>query len=606
MKRIIFTPIDEITSASKEDVVYMDIAVLSALSNDLQKIKKVAENNYINNIKIEEKEIAHYYNLFLNKLVYFLNKSHGKNYSKVYWETLIGTWLYFFVSRNLYIYKKMKRNVNNREKFISSYYEKDDLLGAIDIEDGLRKLFYDDIYNALIYSVHIKYFENIIRENKQIPCKKMTDGNIVINKKKRSIDKIIKGLNKPRKILGYIGNILYGSILENLETMIGYDNKVVIRLPYPTTFHRKKNLLKLLFKSNLRIIPYMNKKYHIPNLYDKNIRKDLVSFFYAGKEDNFQRIMCELIAYCIPSSYLENYSKYEDGISKKIGKKPKKIFGIVPIRTNDDFTFYVAYWREKGVAFLDAQHGLDYEFFPDIGVNEYRVIDIFYTWGYKYKSDIVKTEAFVAWDLEKKFEYNQRNINILYATTDYGKYSSRLLYSRFLDYMYDIILFLNKIDEDIHSNIILRIRDTSDKDWEYSTKIKYKCPRVNISYADKITFIEELKKARVFVCDNISTCIAEALVNNVPTIIFLNINIDKKIFYEDSIKILDKLKQAKILFYSPEDAAKHLNLVYDDLEKWWNDPFTQQIKKEFCEGYIRTDSNWLDKWCDLLMSEEKA
>lgn len=64
MKRIIFTPIDEITSASKEDVVYMDIAVLSALSNDLQKIKKVAENNYINNIKIEEKEIAHYYNLF--------------------------------------------------------------------------------------------------------------------------------------------------------------------------------------------------------------------------------------------------------------------------------------------------------------------------------------------------------------------------------------------------------------------------------------------------------------------------------------------------------------------------------------------------------------
>ena len=288
MKRIIFTPIDEITSASKEDVVYMDIAVLSALSNDLQKIKKVAENNYINNIKIEEKEIAHYYNLFLNKLVYFLNKSHGKNYSKVYWETLIGTWLYFFVSRNLYIYKKMKRNVNNREKFISSYYEKDDLLGAIDIEDGLRKLFYDDIYNALIYSVHIKYFENIIRENKQIPCKKMTDGNIVINKKKRSIDKIIKGLNKPRKILGYIGNILYGSILENLETMIGYDNKVVIRLPYPTTFHRKKNLLKLLFKSNLRIIPYMNKKYHIPNLYDKNIRKDLVSFFYAGKEEIFK------------------------------------------------------------------------------------------------------------------------------------------------------------------------------------------------------------------------------------------------------------------------------------------------------------------------------
>ena len=85
---------------------------------------------------------------------------------------------------------------------------------------------------------------------------------------------------------------------------------------------------------------------------------------------------------------------------------------------------------------------------------------------------------------------------------------------------------------------------------------------------------------------------------------------DKKIIektlYKANYEILDKLECAKILFYSPEDAAKHLNLVYDDLEKWWDDPFTQQIKKEFCEGYIRTDSNWLDKWCDLLMSEEKA
>ena len=196
--------------------------------------------------------------------------------------------------------------------------------------------------------------------------------------------------------------------------------------------------------------------------------------------------------------------------------------------------------------------------------------------------------------------------NILYGLTDYNRCKVSIQYSKFIDYIYNNIIFLNSIDQKKRDNVVVRLRNTAEKNWQYSEKIRVKCPWVKFSNANIHSFVHDLIDTKIFICDNISTCIAEALINNIPTIIFLDKKIIEKTLYKANYEILDKLECAKILFYSPEDAAKHLNLVYDDLEKWWDDPFTQQIKKEFCEGYIRTDSNWLDKWCDLLMSEEKA
>lgn len=295
-----------------------------------------------------------------------------------------------------------------------------------------------------------------------------------------------------------------------------------------------------------------------------------------------------------------------DFVSSFIKDRPRQIFGVSPFFTSDDFNMYTAYWREKGIKIIGAQHGLNYEFEQDIGRTEYILSDIFYTWGNLYENDNTKIKKFCAWDLEKNKNIKGKGSNILYGLTDYNRCKVSIQYSKFIDYIYNNIIFLNSIDQKKRDNVVVRLRNTAEKNWQYSEKIRVKCPWVKFSNANIHSFVHDLIDTKIFICDNISTCIAEALINNIPTIIFLDKKIIEKTLYKANYEILDKLECAKILFYSPEDAAKHLNLVYDDLEKWWDDPFTQQIKKEFCEGYIRTDSNWLDKWCDLLMSEEKA
>lgn len=55
---------------------------------------------------------------------------------------------------------------------------------------------------------------------------------------------------------------------------------------------------------------------------------------------------------------------------------------------------YTAYWREKGVKIIGAQHGLNYEFEQDIGRTEYILSDIFYTWGNLYENDNTKIKNF--------------------------------------------------------------------------------------------------------------------------------------------------------------------------------------------------------------------
>ena len=405
----------------------------------------------------------------------------------------------------------------------------------------------------------------------------------------------------------YIGRNVLLIILKNSEKLIGYNNRIVLRLPFPDTFHRRMNLLKLLFKSKFKIIPYMDKNNKLIFKYSGQDRNKLMMYLQEKiNDDRFSKILARLIPYALPKSYLEGYREMVDFVSKFIKNKPQKIFGVSPFFTSDDFNMYAAYWREQGVKIIGAQHGLNYEFEQDIGRTEYILSDIFYTWGNLYENDNTKIKKFCAWDLQKTKNIGGQGENILYGLTDYNRCKYSIRYSRFINYMYDNIVFLSNIDPKNHKNVVVRLRNNAEKNWRYSEKIQLKCPWVKFSDANIHSFVHDLRDTKVFICDNISTCIAEALINNIPTIIFLDKKIIEKTLYKANYEILDKLERAKILFYSPREAADHLNTVYDSVDMWWNDDFTQQIKNEFCERYIKTDLNWLDKWCDLLMREENG
>lgn len=55
----------------------------------------------------------------------------------------------------------------------------------------------------------------------------------------------------------------------------------------------------------------------------------------------------------------------------------------------------------------------------------------------------------------------------------------------------------------------------------------------------------------------------------------------------------DLLVEAGILFYTPEAAAKKVNIVEHNVNEWWFSDQVQAARIEFCERYALTSSEWL-------------
>lgn len=580
---------------------YININALNNSNNDIEILIKNDEYLQKKEIINHRNEVNFYYNLLLEKIINELSIIHNEIHNRVYWETLIGTWLHFFIRRNLYIYNECLKITEIDQDLILLSYKNDIYLESKDIEEGISKLYFDDIYNRSLYTYYFSKLANV--KLIDVLHLKVNNKEVKLDLKNKIYQKLLLVFKKPSKIYYFLAQKAILKFLENVERLSGYNNKIVIRLPYPNTYDRLLIFLKMFLESNFQIIPYMNKKYYVSNYYDKKLREDLTQALTKNSKNKFEYICSELLGKCLPKSYLEDYG-YIHSFSEKLSKSiPKIVFGIVPIRTNDDFTFCLASWRERKVKSLNAQHGINYEFYAGVGDNEYNLVDKFYTWGKVYKNSRTEIKPFVAWGLKKTFNYNNNNSLILYATTDYGKYGNEYLYSKFLDYIYETTIFINNIKENIKENLLLRVRETADKDWNFSKKIIFKCGKLNLSNPKESLFVDDLKKCRIFICDNISTCIAEAFVNNVPTIIFLDRNEIKRYAYNESLEIFDILEEAKILFYSPENAALHLNNIFDNVSKWWNSDIVRFARDKFCNDFIRTDENWIEKWIHELIKE---
>ena len=83
---------------------------------------------------------------------------------------------------------------------------------------------------------------------------------------------------------------------------------------------------------------------------------------------------------------------------------------------------------------------------------------------------------------------------------------------------------------------------------------------------------------------------------NIPTIGFWNSEQD--VLADSSVSDYKKLSDVGILHNSPEEAAKKINELWDNIDIWWNEPDLQAIRREFCNKFIYTSSNTdrVEKW----------
>lgn len=111
-------------------------------------------------------------------------------------------------------------------------------------------------------------------------------------------------------------------------------------------------------------------------------------------------------------------------------------------------------------------------------------------------------------------------------------------------------------------------------------------------------FHKELMRSRAIVMDSPGSTFYQAMAANVPVVAYWSE--DAFLMTAEGKRIYDKFRVLGVVHESGADAAEQLMRVYDDIEKWWEQPDIQKVRKELCETYAKVSKYWWFDWMKAL------
>ena len=107
-------------------------------------------------------------------------------------------------------------------------------------------------------------------------------------------------------------------------------------------------------------------------------------------------------------------------------------------------------------------------------------------------------------------------------------------------------------------------------------------------------------KSRLNILTYPETAFCESLLST-PTILIYEKNMWE--FKNQFKSLYRELLKNKIIFHDPKKAAKHLNEISDDINKWWNSKSVKKSVNKFLNEICLTTNNSINIWVKSLKRE---
>lgn len=517
------------------------------------------------------------YEMTITELSTRLNKLHGVSCPDKYWRILIGHWLFNYITVLFDRYKRLEKALDTFPSLYTYVLPKEQCsLVSYSIDDfmieGSGKV-RGDLYNHFLFSTiaHEVCPGNIVEED----CGYELKVNIVRRGWKRKIFNMLKSpIDK-----GFRGPIL-------LNEMYHISLKELFMLKVKTGFNRMNfvEMTDFLLPDNMLL----------KDKYSKDMRETLkINCIGPG----FESILFKTIPESIPICYIEDYRYHKSKI--KTMAKLKFIGSLVGWNYNEIFKFYSAESLLKGATLAEFQHGGGYGIhrFATPCTQAYEK-DIFYSWGWTDKK-IKNVKPLPSAYLSRLINtYTGRLNKILMVGTGVERYIYRLDAALFPDditvYFHDKMRFLAALKKTPQSRIMYRPgREFGWKEVDYIMDVY---PTIEIVKKKKL--IHWMQNVNVVVIDYFATTFLEALIINVPTVLFW----DHEVFLmsSDAEPYFQVLRDVGILYKDPVSAAEKVNEIFEDPGEWWLSDKVQGARKEFCDRFAYARRDWIDVWVKEL------
>lgn len=518
------------------------------------------------------------YEKYLSRVADLLNMIHGLRKSKRYWRIIIGPWLFYFVEILFDRYESIKKAASSGEvknTWVSDY--RSNSFPPIDFNHFFTEAI-DDPYNHLLYSY-------IIPKTSTIPYKIV---DTAIN---------LKGPEAP-------STEIRGTKYFLLKLLSFYTGVLPERYKQYVFIH---SYLKWIDIFSLQV-----KLGQFPSLYfgqsvryptcpiNDQMRKKMV---LRDGDSEFEKILDELIPLQIPRLYVEGFRAFYEEVYRHLPQRTHLIFTANASIGIESFKFWAADQAEKGAKLVLTQHGGHH----GMGLisaelkHETNIADCYFTWGWTDKNNN-KIKPMPSGQLHKyrnKVKPSKDGF-VLWVMMGLPRYSY-WLYSlpigpQFLSYIDDQRRFYESLQDSVKEKILMK---PYMKDFGWNDRMRYHdlMPKVR-QYTGRRNMIELLKESKLFVGTYNSTTYLETFAADFPTIIFWDP--DHWELRTHVRPLFETLREAGILHYSPESAARKVNEVFSDPFSWWKSKEVQSAKDLFCRKFALINSHWKDIWSEEL------
>ena len=151
----------------------------------------------------------------------------------------------------------------------------------------------------------------------------------------------------------------------------------------------------------------------------------------------------------------------------------------------------------------------------------------------------------------------------------------------------NILNFIKALDPDIIGNSCIKYKTLLGYDHIKNFFLE-NIPQIRFLENSKPIY-ELSKKFKITVETLNSTGLLESLALNIP-VIFIHPPSELTLRNE-SLRYYEMLKDVKIIHDNPYNAARFINNIYDDIDKWWLSKDLQMIRKSFCKEYAELNTN---------------
>lgn len=518
-----------------------------------------------------EKEIEAIYAEVLNLLVDKLNKYHGVQYSMSFWEIAVGKWLGVIIgnlyTRYLFCVKDME------EKKIESIVNNKSIIDRLDIRSIQFTKEYIEFLDASINDGIRRYwafYDRISGSPKDrapmVKCVKLYDN---------ATPKVVVGGRNA--ISGSMKYLVSRRSWCAFSSYIDGEDVSIIELD-------EYKIREYVIDANGR------------NLIFKSLKPACGEFMYA---------LMHFLNKNFPVTYLELFSDVLREV-KSVYKETYKKYFVTDFTefTNCKEVFFEALQKENGCKIICLQHGGGYGMMNAGFFYEYTVPDQFITFGWgmgKYKT--MPNLLLLRNPYYKKY-CNKGNRIILLSTLEVIE---RVIINGMLSYAgyrESIIKFINLF---LHSTIHVEWRSYfarySNIESNQKEYVKQRLVNKNVSIDLGGSVYDRIHKSRLVVLDHIQTTILELMGNNVPTIIFCDL--EKYNLTDEAKNILDIFEQVGIYHRTPDSAASFVKNNFDNIDEWWISKPVQNAVNMFNNHFSRNSEDIISDYVKLFSGYTK-